>query len=118
MTSLFFWKWLEKEDEDTGETVKIPFLRYYRVFEINSQVEGLKSKRDVVECDHDPIEEAQKNFKSYPESPTYTYKSGRAYYQPALDKINVPPLKDYKITLYQERQGSQPIMPSTKCKAI
>lgn len=92
-----FWKWLEKEDEDTGEKVKIPFLRYYRVFEINSQVEGLKSKRDVVEYDHDPIEEAEKIFKSYPESPTYTYKSGRAYYQPALDKINVPPLKDYKI---------------------
>lgn len=91
-----FWKWLEKEDED-GETKKIPFLKYYRVFEINTQVEGLKSKRDVITYDHNPIEEAEKIFKGYPNAPAYTYNPGRAYYQPALDKINVPPLKDFKV---------------------
>ena len=32
-----FWKWLEKGDEESGEVQKIPFLRYYRVFEINNK---------------------------------------------------------------------------------
>lgn len=92
-----FWKWLEKEDEETGETVKIPFLRYYRVFEINTQVEGLKSKRKIVEYDHDPIEEAEKIFNGYRNAPTYTFNPGKAYYQPSTDRINVPPLKDFEI---------------------
>lgn len=92
-----FWKWLEKEDEDTGETVKIPFLRYYRVFEINTQVEGLQSKREVVEYDHNPIEEAEKIFKGYMNAPSYTFNSGRAYYRPSMDQVNVPPLKDFEI---------------------
>ena len=38
-----FWKWLEQEDEETGEKKEIPFLRYYNVFHID-QCEGLKAK--------------------------------------------------------------------------
>lgn len=92
-----FWTWLEKEDQDTNEIKKIPFLRYYRVFEINTQVEGLKSKRDVQQYEHNPIEEAEKIFKGYINCPTYSYNPGSAYYLPEKDHINVPPLKDYKI---------------------
>lgn len=36
-----FWKMLDTDDDEK----KIPYLRYYSVFEINTQVEGLKSKR-------------------------------------------------------------------------
>ena len=32
-----FWKWLEKEDEETGEMKSIPFLRYYNVFHISQR---------------------------------------------------------------------------------
>jgi antirestriction protein ArdC len=91
-----FWKWVEKEDEETGETIKIPFLRYYKVFEINTQVEGLESKRKVVSFEHDPIEEAEKIIKGYKNSPSYTHYSGSAYYNPQNDVINVPPMKDFK----------------------
>ena len=35
-----FWKWIEQEDEETGEVKEIPFLRYYNVFHID-QCEGL-----------------------------------------------------------------------------
>ena len=38
-----FWKWLEQEDEETGEKKEIPFLRYYNVFHID-QCEGLRAK--------------------------------------------------------------------------
>lgn len=90
-----FWKWLEKENEETGEPEKIPYLRYYRVFEINKQAEGLESRRCESTFDHDPIEEAEEVVRRYLNGPTYSYQSGRAYYQPAMDHINVPPLKDY-----------------------
>lgn len=92
-----FWKWLEIEDEDKGETVKVPFLRYYRAYEINTQVEGLRSKRVVKENDHNPLEEAEEIFKGYINAPDYTFESGSAYYQPRRDRINVPPLKDFDL---------------------
>lgn len=90
-----FWKWLEKENEE-GEKEKIPFLKYYRVFEINSQVEGLESKRkEVEEYEHDPIENCEEIIKGYMNSPSYSFKSGEAYYQPSMDHVNVPPMKDF-----------------------
>ena len=30
-----FWKWIEQENEETGEKKEIPFLRYYSIFHIN-----------------------------------------------------------------------------------
>jgi antirestriction protein ArdC len=92
-----FWKWLEKEDEESGEVEKIPFLRYYRVFEINTQVEGLESKRKEKTFDHDPIEKAEEIFKGYMNAPEFTFRSGKAVYYPTFDRINCPPLKDFQI---------------------
>lgn len=51
-----FWKWLEKENAETGKVEKIPFLRYYRVYEINRQCVGLESRRKDQSQEHDPIE--------------------------------------------------------------
>lgn len=91
-----FWKWLEKEDETTGEKEKIPYLRYYNVFEINTQCEGMKSKRNMETFDHDPIEEAEKLMKGYMDCPDLRFASGRAFYNKSLDFISVPPMKDYR----------------------
>ncbi|MBH0175752.1 DUF1738 domain-containing protein [Fictibacillus sp. 23RED33] len=90
-----FWKWLEKEDEESGKVERIPYLRYYRVFEINSQVDGLESKRKETSFDHDPIGKAEEIYKDYINAPDYTFYSGKAVYYPTLDKINCPPLKDF-----------------------
>ena len=38
-----FWRWVEQEDQETGEKKEIPFLRYYNVFHID-QCEGLTAK--------------------------------------------------------------------------
>lgn len=103
-----FWKWLEKEDEESGEVQKIPYLRYYRVFEINTQVEGLKSKREEMTFNHNHIEKAEEIYKGYINSPDYTFYSGQAVYYPIVDKINCPPIKDfpkveeYYCTLFHE----------------
>ncbi|MDQ6601010.1 ArdC family protein [Bacillus salipaludis] len=91
-----FWKWIEKENEESREIEKIPYLRSYRVFEINNQVEGLESKKKDTTFDHDPIEKAEEIFKGFIDSPEYTFYSGRAVYYPTVDKINCPPLKDFQ----------------------
>lgn len=90
------WKWLEKEDEETGEIVEIPYLRYYKVFEINRQCEGLKSKRKDEFYMHDPVEEAEKIISGYTDAPVIRFRSGEACYLPSSDQIIVPPLSDYK----------------------
>lgn len=91
-----FWKWLDIEDEETGEDKKIPFLRYYKVFEIGSQVEGIEPKREYKTFDHDPIEEAEKIKKNYINAPSYSHITGGAWYKPFEDRVNVPPMKEFE----------------------
>jgi len=94
-----FWKWIEieEEDEETGETTKknIPFLRYYKVFEINSQVEGLDSKRKEEKFEHDPIEQAEKVVELYSDKPPIKKAPGRAFYRPSSDEVSVPDIEDF-----------------------
>lgn len=91
-----FWKWLEIEDKEKEEEKTIPFLRYYRVFEIGSQVEGLKPKREYKTYIHDPIEKAEKIKASYMNAPSYSAITGGAWYKPFQDQINVPPMKEFE----------------------
>lgn len=93
-----FFKWIEKETERDGEIEieKIPLLRYYRVFEINTQCEGLESKRKNDVFDHNPIEEAERIVQSYPNAPKITHVSGEAYYSPLEDRVNVPDKRDFE----------------------
>ena len=47
---IVFWKILEEIDQETGEIIKTPFLRYYKVFHID-QCEGITPRFDKA---HDP----------------------------------------------------------------
>lgn len=38
-----FWKWIDKEDEETGEVKQVPYLKYYSVFHVD-QCEGISPK--------------------------------------------------------------------------
>ena len=91
-----FWKWIVKEDQKTGEKEEFPLLRYYNVFEINTQCEGLQSKREAKEFQHNPIEEAEQIKEGYRDGPPLSFGPGRAYYRPSTDTISIPPLKDYE----------------------
>lgn len=92
-----FWKWLEKKDEETGESEKIPLLRYYKVFNIATQCEGLESRRNSEPAyEHDPIEEAERLVTGYIDRPPIRFAPGRAFYRPGDDMISVPPMVDYK----------------------
>lgn len=106
-----FWKMMEVEDEDSedGATKEIPYMRYYKVWEINSQVEGLESKREEKQFDHDPVEEAEKIIEGYHDAPMITFANDSgAWYMPQVDKVIVPPLRnhfkaeEYYSTLFHE----------------
>lgn len=94
---IVYWLWKEKEDKETKEIKKFGKPLYYKVWEINKQCTGLKSKKSTEKFEHNPIDKAEKIYKGYVNSPDYTFKSGKAVYYPTLDKINCPPIKDFKI---------------------
>ena len=88
-----FWKMFENEEDPDK---KIPSLRYYTVFEINTQVEGLKSKRKESEThNHSPIESAEQIKEAYQNCPLISYAPGKAFYMPSTDSISVPEINDY-----------------------
>ncbi len=88
-----FWKQIEIKDDETEEMKTIPFLRYYRVFEINTQVKGLKSKY-IKPIEHNPIEEAEQIIEGYIDKPIIKEGSA-AYYVPSKDEVYVPNIKTF-----------------------
>ena len=96
-----FWKWVEKEDEETGDVKEIPFLRYYNVFHID-QCEGLKTrhaeplpqtanadqKAEAIICDYLKTSGVKLNHE----------QGDRAFYRPSDDSITLPLLAQFKET--------------------
>jgi antirestriction protein ArdC len=88
-----FWKWIEKEEN--GEKERIPLLRYYNVFNVLTQAEGLESKREEQTFDHNPIEACENIIKGYIGKPKMFNLRDGAWYKPLPDYINVPPISDF-----------------------
>ena len=96
---LVFWTQWEKErpNPETGEleAVKLPVLRYYRVFN-SDQCEGIDHKRLgelgelEPETEFDPIDGAETVLAEMPNKPSVTMEGGRAYYRPSSDVVNMP----------------------------
>lgn len=96
-----FWKWIEQEDEETGEKKEIPFLRYYNVFHID-QCEGLKAKHfpelpqtanadqkaESIICDYLKTSGVKLNHE----------QGDRAFYRPSDDSITLPLLAQFRET--------------------
>lgn len=99
-----FYKMFEN-DEDK----KVPYLRYYNVFEINTQCEGLKSKVvPTPEDTREPVEQAEEIVSMYKNAPTIEHKGARACYIPGLDLVQLPKrgafaeIAEYYCTLFHE----------------
>ena len=96
-----FWKWLEKEDEDTGEVEQIPYLRYYNVFHID-QCEGIAARHMQTNPNPaSPDEAAEAIITGYitREGVSLEHREGdAAFYQPATDKIVLPKLAQFTET--------------------
>ncbi len=95
-----FWKWITQEDEETGETKEVPFLRYYNVFHID-QCEDISAKYTTEAAFPDgasTVETAQVIIDDYlgREGIKLTHTEGdRAFYRPFTDEIVLPLRKQF-----------------------
>jgi len=91
---VIFWKWVVVGKDQAGNTLdkpkKIPFLRYYTVFNVE-QCEGLEKKVPAIPTrDFNPIEEGEAVFANMKNPPAMTHNEARACYSPSLDTLNMP----------------------------
>lgn len=85
-----------KTDDD--ETKRIPFLRYYNVFNL-ADVEGLESRRNTVSYEHDPLEEAERIANAYVSREGIRVScrdQDRACYAPDTDEVYVPRMERFR----------------------
>lgn len=94
--TVIFWKMVEAEDENTGETIKIPLAKQYNVFKIGKDTEGIEPKQESGKYEHEPIEEAERIVRDFENKPRITHESGGAHYTPSTDILNLPPKNDFK----------------------
>lgn len=91
------WKFGKEVDDDGNETGKqTAWMRYYNVFNIATQCEGLTSRRKVIERSNNPIHAAEQIKEGYRNCPPITFAPGKAFYRPATDTISIPHINDYK----------------------
>lgn len=85
-----FWKWLDV-DEATGQPARrVPFLRYYSVFNV-AQCDGVEAPAvEGAERAHSPIDEAERIAAGMPRRPAVRHGLERAFYDPAGDSVGMP----------------------------
>jgi len=96
-----FWKMIPSEKtnpiNNKIEKTTIPLLRYYNVFEINTQCEGLTSKRKAFDnIQHDKIQACEEIIIEYQNKPAI-YNGNEAYYKPITDEVFVPDIDQYEV---------------------
>ncbi len=97
-TAIVFWnpmkiKSLNKLNNEY-ETKTIPFLKYYTVFNLD-QCQGIEAPVEEG-LNFVPVEKCEEIIKSYETMPEVKYGGDRAYYSPALDKIQMPQKENFK----------------------
>ncbi|MBR2822523.1 MAG: DUF1738 domain-containing protein [Clostridia bacterium] len=109
---VFFFKFIDGEDKDTGKPKKIPLLKYYSVFHI-SQCDGMKPRFTVSDfpSNLEPDDRAEKILADYVKRSGVTLRmeqSDCAFYRPSTDTIVIPDLgqfvdvAEYYSTLFHE----------------
>lgn len=95
VTFWMLWDRGEKDGEEaTGD--KIPFLRYYRVFNIDqcsglpASVREIKQEREVY-----PVAVCEGIVQSMPNAPSIRFDKPKPFYHHKLDYINMPPMKRF-----------------------
>jgi antirestriction protein ArdC len=109
-TPVVFWNWVDSKTEKdaTGKPKKIPFLKYYTVFNVE-QCEGIEWKPETIEgADFNPISEAESIVRAMPRAPALAHGGDRAYYRPSTDSVQMPKAEtfdtagNYYSTLFHE----------------
>jgi antirestriction protein ArdC len=84
-----FWKQLKIEDKKSGETERIPLLRYYHVFNA-AQCEGLSTSPAPVETTTGGKSKPDEIAAKMPQPPTVKHGMTLAYYSPREDCVGLP----------------------------
>ena len=93
-TPVVFWNWIEKDDPDTGKRKKIPFLRYYTVFNAEQCNDLDYPKPEAIDLpEKERIERCEKLVADMPHKPEIAEDSARAFYMPATDSVHVPAIR-------------------------
>ncbi len=100
-----FWKVFKEETEN--EPKRIPFLRYYSVFNV-TQCEGIVVPEVEAVHSFEPIVRCEQVVSDMPKRPVIHHGGSRACYSPTTDEITLPEAKvfesgeDYYSTLFHE----------------
>lgn len=103
-TQIVFFKWIVKNDKDTGTEKRIPLLKTYTVFNVE-QCDDLPEKVTGTDgmiapelSEEERLTVAEDFFGRLEIGSTVTVKLGgaQACYKPSLDEINVPEFKEFK----------------------
>jgi antirestriction protein ArdC len=92
-----FWKWLDVEEN--GTTERIPFLRYYSVFNV-TQCDGIPGDKipslNGTKRQHCPIAEAERIVSVMPKRPEIKTGLDRAFYSPSGDFVGMPSPEQFR----------------------
>lgn len=86
-----FWNWVERDNAETGETERRPFMKCYTVFNVQ-QCDGIayppatSSPRQF-----SPIERCESVVADMPRAPPIHHGGARACYRPSADEVQMPP---------------------------
>jgi antirestriction protein ArdC len=102
-TPVVFWKFLQKTDENgnpvfdaKGQPVKVGFLRYFTVFNLE-QTDGIEwSAPAKIENTFNADEACEGIVRDMPQAPVIRYGGDRAYYAPSLDFVQLPERATFK----------------------
>jgi antirestriction protein ArdC len=90
---VILWKWLEKQDEETGKRERVPLLREFTVFHY-SQCELPAKIIPVLTEQHrrtfNPLEQCEKIMREMPSAPAIHHGSDGAFYRPSTDEVWMP----------------------------
>lgn len=103
-----YWNWVEKKDEESNETKKIPFVRYYTVFNV-LQCDGVDYPAATREPNPiPPIQSCESIVSNMANPPSIQNGKRRASYLPSSDTVNMPSrtsfesAQDYYAVLFHE----------------
>lgn len=92
-TPVVFWRWLERENPETGGTKRFPLLRHYSVFnseQCDLPPEKVPTISAVPENDFEPIATCERVVTEMPDPPTIHHGGGSASYRPVSDAVQMP----------------------------
>lgn len=101
---VIYWKTLEFENDD--KVKRIPFLRYFNVFNVEC-VDGVKLNLPTKYV-NDPIEECERIVRDMPSKPIIEHGGDEPYYNWRIDKVQIPERnnfilsEEYYATLFHE----------------